>query len=60
MAKQQGVSEVLKAQDQMEWVRRMNNIFNAAREIVCNELIYTVYGISLATELENSAVRLIL
>ena len=24
----------------MEWVRRMNNIRNAAREIVCNELIY--------------------
>lgn len=42
MAKQQGVTEALKAQDQMEWVRRMNNIRNAAREIVCKELIYTV------------------
>ena len=42
MAKQQGVTEALKAQDQMEWVRRMNNIRNAAREIVCHELIYTV------------------
>ena len=42
MAEQQGVTETLKAQDQMEWVRRMNNIRNAAREIVCNELIYTV------------------
>ena len=42
MAKQQGVTEALKAQDQMEWVRRMNNIRNAAREIVCEELIYTV------------------
>ena len=41
-AKQQGVTEALKAQDQMEWVRRMNNIRNAAREIVCNELIYIV------------------
>ena len=42
MAEQQGVTEVLKAQDQMEWVRRMNNIRSAANEIVCNELIYTV------------------
>lgn len=42
MAEQQGVTEALKAQDQMEWVRRMNNIRNAAKEIVCNELIYTI------------------
>lgn len=42
MAEQQGVTEALKAQDQMEWVRRMNNIRNAAKEIVCHELIYTV------------------
>lgn len=42
MAEQEGVTEALKAQDQMEWVRRMNNIRNAAREIVCHELIYTV------------------
>ena len=42
MEEQQGVTEALKALDQMEWVRRMNNIRNAAREIVCHELIYTV------------------
>ena len=42
MAEQQGVTEALKAQDQMLWVARMNNIRNAAKEIVCNELIYTV------------------
>lgn len=42
MAEQQGATEALKAQDQMEWVRRMNNIRNAAKEIVCNELIYTI------------------
>ena len=42
MAEQQGVTETLKAQDQMLWVARMNNIRNAAKEIVCNELIYTV------------------
>ena len=42
MAEQQGVTEALKAQDQMLWVARMNNIRNAAKEIVCNELIYTI------------------
>ena len=42
IAEQQGVTEALKAQDQMEWVRMMNNIRSAAKEIVCNELIYTV------------------
>lgn len=42
MAERQGVTEALKARDQMEWVRKMNNIRNAAREIVCDELIYTV------------------
>lgn len=37
----QGITEALKAQDQMEWIRRMNNIRNAADEIILNELIYT-------------------
>ena len=40
MAKQEGVTETLKATDQMEWVRRMNNIRNLAEEIVLHELIY--------------------
>ena len=40
MADQKGVSEALKATDQMEWVRRMNNIQNRAEEIVLNELVY--------------------
>lgn len=40
MAKQEGVTEKLKAADQMEWVRRMNNIQNRAEEIVLNELVY--------------------
>ena len=30
----------LKADDQMEWLRRMNNIWNRAEEIVLHELIY--------------------
>lgn len=40
MMEKQGVTEELKARDQMEWVRAENNIRNAAEEIVCNELIY--------------------
>ena len=34
MAKQEGVTETLKAADQIEWVRRMNSIRNRAEEIV--------------------------
>ena len=40
MAEQEGVTEELKASDQMEWVCRMNNIHNRAEEIVLNELVY--------------------
>ena len=40
MAKREGVTEALKAADQMEWVRRMNSIRNRAEEIVLSELIY--------------------
>ena len=40
MAKQEGVTETLKAADQMEWVRRMNSIRSRAEEIVLTELIY--------------------
>ena len=41
MAKLEGVTEALKAADQMEWVRRMNSIWNRAEEFVSQELIYT-------------------
>ncbi|MEZ3434149.1 TnpV protein [Otoolea muris] len=40
MTKQEGVTEQLKAQDQMLWVRRMNNIRARAEEIVREEIIY--------------------
>ena len=40
MAKQENVTEALKATDQMEWVRRMNSIRNRAEEIVLTELVY--------------------
>lgn len=35
----EGITEVLKATDQMEWVSKMNNVHNCAKEIVYNELI---------------------
>lgn len=41
MAEQEGVTESLKAEKQMEWVQRMNNIRERATEIVNNDLIYT-------------------
>ena len=41
MARQEGVTEALKAADQMAWVGRMNNIRNWAEEIILNELVYT-------------------
>lgn len=40
IAKQEGVTEALKAADQMERARRMNNIRNRAEEIVLTELVY--------------------
>lgn len=38
--KSEGITEELKAIDQMEWVRLMNNIKQRVTEIVNNELIY--------------------
>ena len=40
MAEREGVTEELKAADQMEWVRRMNSIHNRIEEMLFNELIY--------------------
>ena len=40
LAKQEGITEQLKAANQMEWVQQMNNIRNRVAEIVCKELIY--------------------
>lgn len=40
MAEREGVTEQLKAQDQMQWVQRMNNIRDRATEIVNHDLIY--------------------
>jgi len=40
LAEKEGVTDVLKAENQMLWVQKMNNLRNAAMEIVSNELIY--------------------
>lgn len=40
LAEKEGVTEVLKAENQMLWVQKMNNLRNTAMEIVSNELIY--------------------
>ena len=40
MATAESITETLKEDDQMEWVRRMNSIQNRAGEIVESELIY--------------------
>ena len=40
MAQAQGVTEALKAADQLAWIGRMNNIWESAIEIVSKEVIY--------------------
>ncbi len=40
LAEKEGVTEQLKAENQMEWVRRMNNILKRTTEIIYQELIY--------------------
>lgn len=40
IAKREGVTEKLKAEDQMAWVGAMNNIRDRVREIVLKEVIY--------------------
>ncbi len=44
MAAKQGITEALKFQDQMAWVGAMNNIHNAAEEIIRNQIIYTEHS----------------
>ena len=41
LAENEGITEALKAQNAMEWVQRMNNIRNRAKEIVDAEVIYS-------------------
>ena len=40
MATRESVTETIKAENQMEWVRRMNDLSSAAEEFVLHDLIY--------------------
>ena len=40
ICKQEGITEELKSRDQMEWVRRANNVRSRVDEIILNELVY--------------------
>ena len=40
LAEKENVTEALKAENQMLWAQKMNNIRNAAMEVVSNDLIY--------------------
>lgn len=40
MAKAKGITEQLKAEDQMLWVQKMNNLRERSKEVVLEELIY--------------------
>jgi hypothetical protein len=41
MAKTEGVTEQLKADNQMLWIQKMNNIRHRAEEIVLKEIVYS-------------------
>ena len=51
MAKQEGVTEALKATDQMEWVRHMNSIRSRAEEIVLTDCETFIYAFRLAAKI---------
>ena len=40
MMEQEGITEELKNRDQMEWVRRANNVRNRVDEIILTEMVY--------------------
>lgn len=42
MGERDGITEALKATDQMKWVQRMNNIKHRAEEIIYSEIIYKI------------------
>lgn len=44
MAQQEGVTERLKASDQMAWVQKMNSIKHRAEEFILSEYVYTLEG----------------
>ena len=57
MAKAEGVTESLKAQDQMEWVRRMNSVRHRAEEIVRAELIMPAHNVGSEESVHGRGIR---
>ena len=51
MKEAEGVTEQLKEENQLEWVQRMGNIQQQAREIVCKELIHAYHDLSQRLEI---------
>lgn len=43
MADQEGITEQLKTENQMEWIGRMNSVRNRVEEIIYSELIYVQF-----------------
>ena len=44
MAKQEGITEQLKATDQMAWVQKMNSIKHRAEEVIFSDYVYAMEG----------------
>ena len=44
MTKQEGVTEQLKAADQMAWVQKMNSMKHSAEEYILSEYVYSMEG----------------
>ena len=55
MMEKEGVTEQLKAQDMMDWVRKINNIRSRVREFVYEDIIYSLNTLCRAQFERNSA-----
>ena len=53
LAESEGVTESLKASDQLEWICKMSNVRSRAEEIILSELIYTLYKLPSSKTLEG-------
>ena len=49
----QGITEELKAENPMEWIRQMNSMVNMAKEFLLREIVYVLYK----EKVENNYIR---
>lgn len=54
LVEKEGITETLKAADQMEWVRQMNAVREIAMEIVNNDLIYNKCNIAVEESISTA------